>query len=183
MKLEKPKAFLVSGTIKRKRSQAEDTGPVFGPDTWETDMEKKESAQVKARKDANEKRLVQVCKPFRLEHDIIKRRGIRLLHAIETVDEHLSALDVELRRFAWYPSNHVKKRDIAQLKDMYMLEWLQKEEELMRIRDRIVEIRIIVSNIYRQHEKQPDPSDEILRYHRGGSRNCKYGRKNVTKRR
>ena len=183
MKLEKPKALLDSGTIKRKRSQVEDTGPVFGPDTWETYMEKKESAQIKAKKDVNEQKLVQVCKPFRLEHDIIKRRGIRLLHAIEKVDKHLSALDVELRRFLWYPSNHVKKRDIAQLEDMYVLERLQKEEELMRIRDRIVEIRTIVSNIYRQYEIQPDPSDEILRYHRGGSqkRSRKYGRKNVTK--
>jgi len=185
MNLEKPKAFFNSGTIKRKRhsgvveSTGADAAPVlgsvFGPDTWETDMEKKESAQIKARKDANEKRLVQVCKSFRLEHDIIKRRGIRLLHAIETVDEHLSALDVELRRFAWYPENHVKKRDIAQLHDRYMLERLQKEEELMRIRDRIVEIRTIISNIYRQYEIRPDPSDEILRYHHGGSR--KYGSK------
>jgi len=185
MKLEKPKALFNSGTIKRKRhsgvveSTGADAAPVlgsvFGPDTWETYMEKKESAQIKAKKDVNEKRLVQVCEPFRLEHDIIKRRGIRLLHAIEQVDKHLSDIDAELRIFARYPSNHVKKRDIAQLHDMYMLERLQIEEELMRIRDRIVEIRTIVSNIYRQYEIRPDPSDEILRYHHGGSR--KYGSK------
>ena len=189
MRLERPKDFDI-GAIKRKRSIVEGTGPilgpVFGPDTWETAMEKKESAQIKARKDVNEKRLVQVCKPFRLEHDIIKRRGIRLINAIEKVDKHLSALNAELRTFASYPSNHFKKQDIAQLQDMYMLERLQKEEELMRIKDRILEIRTIVRNIYRQYEIQPDPSDEILRYHRGGKQkqSLKYGRKgryNVTK--
>ena len=173
MKLEKPKALLASGTIKRKRSQVEDTGPVFGPDTWETYMEKKESAYIKAKKDVNEQKLVQVCKPFRLEHDIIKRRGIRLLHAIEKVDKHLSALDVELRRFLWYPSNHVKKRDIAQLEDMYVLERLQKEEELMRIGDRMEELRIIIRNIYRQYEIQPDHADKMLRNLNGGTKKHK----------
>jgi hypothetical protein len=56
MKLEKPKAFLVSGTIKRKRSQAEDTGPVFGPDTWETDMEKKRKRTDKSKKRCKRKK-------------------------------------------------------------------------------------------------------------------------------
>ena len=206
--LERPRDFDDTGAIKRKRSQVEGTGtgavvvpvvalgPVFGPDTLETAMEKKEMAQINARKKLNEKKVVEAFHPFRLEYNIMKRRGTRLIRLVERVDRQLSALDAELRRFAQYPSNHVKKRDIAQLRDIYMLERLQKEEEIMRIGDRMEELRIIIRNIYRQYEIDPDHADKMLRNLNGGTqkqnRSLKYGRNgsngsngrhNLTKRR
>lgn len=205
IRLERPRDLDDIGAIKRKRSQVEGTGtgavvvpvvalgPVFGPDTLETAMEKKEMAQINARKKLNEKRVVEAFHPFRLEYNIMKRRGTRLIRLVERVDRQLSALDAELRRFAQYPSNHVKKRDIAQLRDIYMLERLQKEEEIMRIGDRMEELRIIIRNIYRQYEIDPDHVDEMLRNLNGGTqkqnRSLKYGRNssngryNLTKRR
>ena len=202
--LERRRDFDDIGAIKRKRSQVEGTGtgavvvpvvalgPVFGPDTLETAMEKKEMAQINARKKLNEKRVVEAFHPFRLEYNIMKRRGTILIRLVEKVDRRLSALDAELRRFAQYPSNHnhVKKRDIAQLRDIYMLERLQKEEEIMRIGDRMEELRIIIRNIYRQYEIDPDHADKMLRNLNGGTqkqnRSLKYGsngRHNLTKRR
>jgi hypothetical protein len=164
---------------------------VFGPDTLEIAMEKKERAQITARKKLNEKRVVEACAPFRLEYDSIKRREMSLMKMTETVDKHLSDLAAELRKFSFYPPNHVKKRDIAQLQDLYMLDKLQMGEEMMRIRDRLAEISIIIRNIYRQYEMQPE---EIPRPRHGGKRSkrrdrfsqrqhCKYGRKNATKKR
>ena len=202
--LERPRDFDDTGAIKRKRSQVEGTGtgavvvpvvalgPVFGPDTLETAMEKKEMAQINARKKLNEKRVVEAFHPFRLEYNIMKRRGTRLIRLVEKVDRRLSALDTELRRFAQYHGNHnhVRKRDIAQLRDIYMLERLQKEEEIMRIGDRMEELRIIIRNIYRQYEIDPDHADKMLRNLNGGTqkqnRSLKYGsngRHNLTKRR
>ena len=149
-------------------------------------------AQINARKKLNEKRVVEAFHPFRLEYNIMKRRGTILIRLVEKVDRRLSALDAELRRFAQYPSNHnhVKKRDIAQLRDIYMLERLQKEEEIMRIGDRMEELRIIIRNIYRQYEIDPDHADKMLRNLNGGTqkqnRSLKYGsngRHNLTKRR
>ena len=185
IRLERPRDFDDIGAIKRKRSQVEGTGtgavvvpvvalgPVFGPDTLETAMEKKEMAQINARKKLNEKRVVEAFHPFRLEYNIMKRRGTILIRLVEKVDRRLSALDTELRRFAQYPSNHVKKRDIAQLRDIYMLERLQKEEEIMRIGDRMEELRIIIRNIYRQYEIDPDHADKMLRNLNGGTKKHK----------
>ena len=192
IRLERPRDLDDIGAIKRKRSQVEGTGtgavvvpvvalgPVFGPDTLETAMEKKERAQINARKILNEKRAVDVCHPFRLEYNIMKRRGINLVGLVRRVERHLFALDVELRRCARYPGNHVRKQDITQLQDIYMLERLQKQEEIMRIRDRMAELRTIIRNIHRQYEIELNPADEILQDHHGGTqkqnRSLKYRR-------
>jgi len=192
IRLERPRDLDDIGAIKRKRSQVEGTGtgavvvpvvalgPVFGPDTLETAMEKKERAQINARKRLNEKRAVDACHPFRLEYNIMKRRGINLVGLVRRVERHLFSLDVELRRCERYPGNHVRKQDITQLQDIYMLERLQKQEEIMRIRDRMAELRTIIRNIHRQYEIELNPADEILQDHHGGTqkqkRSLKYRR-------
>jgi hypothetical protein len=202
--LERPKEF-DADVMKRKRSVVEGTGPalgpalspvvalvppkivnfgfdpVFGPDTLETAMEKKERAQITARKDLNKKRVVEACAPFRLEYDGIERREISLNDDIKKLDRHLSDLATESRRFSFYPENHVKKQDIAQLQHLYMLERLQMGEEIMRIRDRMAELRNIIRNIYRQYEIQPDPSDEIMRHRHGGTQKQKQKQKRSLK--
>ena len=201
--LERPNDLNTDATMKRKRSVVEGTqsvapsrpssasvvalvppkivnfgfDPVFGPDTLETAMEKKERAQITSRKDLNKKRVVEACAPFRLEYDGIERREISLNDDIKKLDRHLSDLATELRRFSFYPENHVKKQDIAQLHHLYMLERLQMGEEIMRIRDRMAELRKIIRNIYRQYEIQPDPSDEIMRHRHGGTQKQKQKQK------
>jgi len=201
IRLERPRDLDDIGAIKRKRSQVEGTGtgavvvpvvalgPVFGPDTWETATEKKERAQINARKRLNEKRAVDVCHPFRLEYNIMKRRGINLVGLVRRVERHLFSLDVELRRCARYHGNHNhdRKQDITQLQDIYMLERLQKQEEIMRIGDRMAELRTIIRNIHRQYEIELNPADEILQDRHGGTQkqkqkqSVKYGRNNLTK--
>jgi len=173
--------------MKRKRSQVEGTGTgaavAFGPDTLETAMEKKETAQIIARKKLNEKRAVDACHPFRLEYNTMKRRTINLVRMVERVDRDLFELNIELRRYASYPSNHVKKQEIVQLQDIYMLQRLQKQEEIMRIGHRMAELRTIIRNIHRQYEIEPNPADEILQGHHGGAQkqkqkqSIKYGHK------
>jgi hypothetical protein len=171
--------------MKRKRSQVEGTGTgaavAFGPDTLETAMEKKERAQIIARKELNEKRAVDACHPFRLEYNTMKRRRINLVRMVERVDRDLFELNIELRRYARYPSNHVKKQEIVQLQHMYMLQRLQKQEEIMRIGDRIAELRTIVRNIHRQYEIEPNPADEILQGRHGGTQKQKQKQKRSLK--
>ena len=194
IRLERPRDLDDIGAIKRKRSQVEGTGTgaavAFGPDTLETAMEKKETAQIIARKKLNEKRAVDACHPFRLEYNTMKRRTINLVRMVERVDRDLFELNIELRRYASYPSNHVKKQEIVQLQDIYMLQRLQKQEEIMRIGHRMAELRTIIRNIHRQYEIEPNPADEILQGHHGGAQkqkqSIKYGHKshnNLTKKR
>jgi hypothetical protein len=110
-----------------------------------------------------------------------------------------------------------RKNDIEQLYDTYMLERLQKQEEIMRLTDRLIELPTIIENIHRQYEVPyverpvafgfgggaPNKTATQRRNHRrhkwslkykrsidcnhpkgfSQRQHCKYGRKNLTKRR
>jgi hypothetical protein len=103
-----------------------------------------------------------------------------------------------------------KKKYVEGLHDTYMLERLQKQEEILRLRDRLIELSAIVENIHRQYEvpyvERPSAfgfgggatqrrnhrrHKWSLKYKRSidckhprgfsQRQHCKYGRKNVTK--
>jgi hypothetical protein len=87
-----------------------------------------------------------------------------------------------------------------------MLERLQKQEEILRLRDRLIELSAIVENIHRQYEVPyverpsafgfgggaPNKTEKNKHKHKRSincnhtkgfsqRQHCKYGRKNVTK--
>ena len=129
----------------------------FGPDTLEKYLAKKEGTETRRRERLNRSRVEMSCRPFRNELRAIMTRKIHVQRDINIIQE-------ELRRIRnlthWNFTNwkrdgshsSTRKRDVKQLQDMYMLERLQKQEELMRLTDRMTELRTIIESIHRQHE-------------------------------
>ena len=166
-----------TGTIKRKRSVVEGTQvtpviahsaiarlvslPVFGPDTLETALLKRERAHNMKVQSEYARRLEEECRPYHMEAPVIRQR----IRNITLEDQALSQQIKDLQFLRSY-SKRNKRVDTEQL-HQYMLEHLQKQEELMRLRDRLSEIRRIVKRIYKQYETQFDSkASEKL----GGSR-------------
>ena len=89
----------------------------------------------------------QIYANIRHEYRSIRRRMDSVAAAIDQInDEYLSDLDRELHR---YPN---KKLDIEPLQHLYILEITQKREELMRLRDRIVELKNMLRTMHIQYE-------------------------------
>jgi hypothetical protein len=130
---------------------------LFGPDTLENYLAKKERTETIQRERLNRSRVEMSCRPFRNELCAIMTRKIHVQRDINIIQE-------ELRRIRnlthWNFTNwkrdgshsSTRKRDVKQLQDMYRLERLQKQEEMMRLTDRARELRTIIESIHRQHE-------------------------------
>ena len=183
IKLERPKDF-DTGAIKRKRSVVEGTQvtpviaappvslPVFGPDTLETDLLKRERVhKIKIQREYA-RRLEEECRPYHVEAPAIRER-IRNV----TLEDTAISQQIKDIRFLRSYSKRKKREDTEEL-HQYMLQHLQKQEELMRLRDRLSEIRRIVRRIYRRYETQFDSkASEKL----GGSRSRTRTRTRKTK--
>ena len=79
-------------------------------------------------------------------------RRINVIQDVNRIQDELRSIRMLM---PWAPDgSHSSKRknDIEQLQDMYMLERLQKQEEIMRLTDRMIALRTIIENIHRQHE-------------------------------
>jgi hypothetical protein len=193
----------------------------FGPDTLEKYLAKKERKDIRRREKLNHSRVETLCHPFRIELRAIMNRRTNVIHEVNRIQDELKSI---LMLMPWLRRNrpHSSKRRnyLEQLQDMYMLERLQKQEEKMRLVDRIIELRKIIENIHRQYEiplveysgafgfnggagasnkteknkqKQKQKHKWSLKYKRSidckhprgfsQRQHCKYGRKNVTKRR
>jgi len=89
--------------------------------------------------------------------------------AIDQINEYLSDLDRELHM---YPN---KKLDIEPLQHLYILEIKQKREELMRLRDRIVELRNMLGTMHIQYEIPYVEGSSFFPYGFGGGASNKTG--------
>ena len=85
------------------------------------------------------RRLEEECRPYRMESIAIRQR-------IGDVSQQI----IDLRFLRSY-LNPKKQQDTKKM-DQYMLEILQKQEEILRLRDRLIELSAIVENIHRQYE-------------------------------
>ena len=124
----------------------------FGPDTLEEYLAKKERHQTRKRESSNQSRVETLCHPFRIERRAIMNRRINVIQDVNRIQDELRSIRMLM---PWAPDgSHSSKRknDIEQLQDMYMLERLQKQEEIMRLTDRMIALRTIIENIHRQHE-------------------------------
>jgi len=179
----------------------------FGPITLEEHLAKKERSQTRKRERLNQQRVEMLCHPFLLERRAVMRRTEDLHREVNRITDMITSL--ESLRLQVRKDN--KKKYVARLHDTYMLERLQKQEEILRLRDRLIELSAIVENIHRQYEvpyvERPSAfgfgggaSNKTathrrhkwsLKYKRSIDCNhpkgfsqrqhCKYGRKNVTK--
>jgi hypothetical protein len=126
---------------------------VFGPDTLETTLMKRERKRAIKTEREYARRLEEECQPYIMEANSIRQR-------IGDVSEHIRDIRIILSYL-----NHKTQQNIEKI-DKYMLVKLQKQEELMHLRDRLEEIRSIVMSIYRRYET---PFDSVARSKIGGS--------------
>ena len=142
---------------------------VFGPDTLETTLKRREIKQTIKTEREYARRLEEECQPYIMEANYIKQR-------IGDVSE-------QIRDISWLLSNLNEKID------KYMLVKLQKQEELMHLRERLEEIRSIVRSIYMRYEtpipswlcKSPGPM-KMESYDDRGGKSGGTNRKSKTKR-
>jgi len=111
----------------------------------------------------------QIYANIRHEYHSIRRRMDSVAAAIDKINEYLSDLARELRR---YPN---KKIDIEPLQHLYILEIKQKREELMRLRDRIVELRNMLRTMHIQYEIPYVEGSSFFPYGFGGGASNKTG--------
>ena len=120
----------------------------FGPITLEEHLAKKERSQTIRRERLNQQRVEMLCHPFILERRAVMARTIDLHREVNRIKDMITSLE-SLRLRVRKDS---KKKYVERLYDTYMLERLQKQEEILRLRDRLIELSAIVENIHRQHE-------------------------------
>jgi hypothetical protein len=126
---------------------------VFGPDTLETTIMKRERKRTIKTEREYARRLEEECQPYIMEANSIRQR-------IGVVSEQIRDLRTLLSYLTPKTQPNIEKMD------KYMLLKLQKQENLMRLRDRLDEIRSIVMSIYRRYET---PFDSVARSKIGGS--------------
>lgn len=182
----------------------------FGPITLEEYLAKKERRQTRKRELLNKQRVQMLCHPFLIELRAIMDRRINVHREVNRIKDEVRSIQslTPWKRDNSHSSN--RKNDTEQLQHIYMLERLQKEEEILRLTDRIVYLRNIIENIHKQYEiplvERPyafgfgggasNKTDNrrhkwSLKYKRSidckhpkgfsQRQHCKYGRKNITK--
>lgn len=169
----------------------------FGPITLEEHVAKKEKSHTRKRERLNHQRVEILCRPFLLERRAIMARTIDLHREVNRITNTITTL--ESLRLRVRKDN--KKKYVDRLHDTYMLERLQKQEEILRLRDRLIELSAIVENIHRQYEVPYIERPSAFGFGGGRSnkrsrkrridcnhpkgvsqrRHCKHGRKNLTK--
>jgi hypothetical protein len=182
----------------------------FGPITLENYLAKKERSQTRKRERLNQSRVEKLCHPFRIELRAITHRRTNVIREVNRIQDELRSIQSLMIQVPHGSHSSNKRNYIEQLQHFYMLERLQKQEEIMRLVDRMIALQTIIENIHRQHEiplidhpgafgfdgGAPNKSGTrrhkwSLKYKRSIDCNhpkgfsqrqhCKYGRKNVIK--
>jgi len=124
----------------------------FGPITLERYLAKKERSQTRKRERLNQQKVETLCHPFRIELRAIMHRRTNVIREVNRIRNELRSIRSLMHQVPNGSHSSKRKNDIEQLQDMYMLERLQKQEEIMRLTDRMVLLQTIIENIHRQHE-------------------------------
>jgi hypothetical protein len=124
----------------------------FGPITLEKYLAKKERSQTRKRERLNQQKVETLCHPFRIELRAIMHRRTNVIREVNRIQYELRSIRSLMHQVPNGSHSSKRKNDIEQLQDMYMLERLQKQEEIMRLTDRMVLLQTIIENIHRQHE-------------------------------
>jgi hypothetical protein len=120
----------------------------FGPITLEEYLAKKEISQTRKREILNQQRVEMLCHPFYIERRAVMRRTEDLAREVNRITDMITSLESLRHRVR----KDNKKKYVEGLHDTYMLERLQKQEEIMRLTDRLIELPTIIENIHRQYE-------------------------------
>jgi hypothetical protein len=109
----------------------------------------------------NAERVTQECAPYLEEGRRVKERIADLTHEIDRIGLQLDRFRVTLAdrhgllgdsKQKQKQKQNQKQEHIFSLQTLYAMERVQKEEELMRLRDRLIEINEIIRSIYRKYE-------------------------------
>jgi prefoldin subunit 5 len=157
--------------------------------------------------DSRDKVLASQVKPYVEEGDSIKKRIAELKSEIDRIGLLLDWLKGRHDLLDSLKKPHKTQENIVSLQTLYAIEHLQKEEEIMRLQDRLKEVNEIIRSIYRKYEDIRDLSGLgggstrsktkkhkwSLKYKRSINckhpkgfsqrQHCKYGRKNWTRKR
>jgi hypothetical protein len=120
----------------------------FGPITLEDHLAKKERSQTRKRERLNRQRVEMLSRQFYNERRAIMRRTVDLTREVNRLTDMITSLESLRHRVR----KDNKKKYVEGLQDMYMLERLQKQEEIMRLTDRLIELPTIIENIHREYE-------------------------------
>jgi hypothetical protein len=120
----------------------------FGPITLEDYLAKKERSHTRKRERLNQQRVEMLCHPFYIERRAVMRRTVDLTREVNRITDMITSLESLRHRVR----KDNKKKYVEGLQDTYMLERLQKQEEIMRLTDRLIELPTIIENIHKQYE-------------------------------
>lgn len=118
----------------------------------------REATWARNRATLNAARVTQECAPYLEEGRLIKQRVALLTHEIERIGLQLDRFRITLierhglLQGSTQAQTHIPQKDIFSLQTLYALERVQKEEERMRLQDRLTEINEIIRSIYRKYE-------------------------------
>jgi len=122
-------------------------------------MREREMASATHRESLNANRVIEESAHYREERRIVNRRIEELTREINNIDRIILGLINPLRRTPRNKSLH----------DLYAIERLQKEEELMHLQDQLQEINKIIKSILRKYEDKRSLVD-IFSIRNGGTR-------------
>ncbi len=151
------------------KNQLAVSGPLTREDSQSVDQE---MMTTKDRTLMNAHRATQSCAPYVKEARDIGARMYNLRNEIDKIEKiHLELSDY---------SSGKRKEDVVGLRDLYVVEYLQKQEELMRYRDRLSKIREIINDILKKYEDKRSVAD----FMNGGTackckRSLKYKRRSL----
>jgi hypothetical protein len=116
----------------------------------------------------------QECAPYVKEARGIRARMVDVANEIDNITSELAKLRAPSRKL---------KEDVVTMRHLYATERLQKQEELIRHRDRLLKIREIINDILKKYEDKRSVTGVLFSHFMNGGTACKCKRSLKYKRR
>lgn len=116
----------------------------------------------------------QECAPYVEEARGIRARMVDVANEIDNITSELAKLRAPSRK---------RKEDVVTIRHLYATERLQKQEELIRHRDRLLKIREIINDILKKYEDKRSVTGVLFSHFMNGGTACKCKRSLKCKRR
>ena len=134
----------------------------------------RETSQSLKQETMNAYRATQECAPYVEEARGIRARMVDVANEIDNITSELAKLRAPSRKL---------KEDVVTIRDLYATERLQKQEELMRHRDRLLKIREFINDILNKYEDKRSVTGVLFSHFMNGGTACKCKRSLKCKRR
>ena len=134
----------------------------------------RETSQSLKQETMNAYRATQECAPYVEEARGIRARMVDVANEIDNITSELAKLRAPSRKL---------KEDVVTIRDLYATERLQKQEELIRHRDRLLKIREFINDILKKYEDKRSVTGVLFSHFMNGGTACKCKRSLKCKRR